>query len=86
MQNMKILTDALLLVLYEKYSRGENISKKELDVLIESCKKDHENNVDNEKQLTDSQKNKLKFLYNNAADSIKEYCKERFRIEGGLVE
>ena len=50
---MKILTDALLLVLYEKYSRGENISKKELDVLIESCKKDHENNVDNEKQLTD---------------------------------
>lgn len=83
---MKILTETLLVVLYDKYSKGQNIRKEELDVLIESCKKDHENNVDNEKQLTDSQKNKLKFLYNNAADSIKEYCKERFRIEGGLVE
>lgn len=86
MQNMKILTETLLVVLYDKYSKGQNIRKEELDVLIESCKKDHENNVDNEKQLTDSQKNKLKFLYNNAADSIKEYCKERFRIEGRLVE
>ena len=86
MQNMKILTETLLLVLYDKYSKGQNIRKEELDVLIESCKKDHENNVDNEKQLTYSQKNKLKFLYNNAADSIKEYCKERFRIEGRLVE
>lgn len=83
---MKILTETLLVVLYDKYSKGQNIRKEELDVLIESCKKDHENNVDNEKQLTDSQKNKLKFLYNNAADSIKEYCKERFRIEGRLVE
>lgn len=83
---MKILTEQLLVVLYDKYSRGENIRKEDLDLLVESCKKDHENNVDNEKQLTESQKNKLKSLYNNAADDIKEYCKERFRIENRLIE
>ena len=83
---MKILTDALLLVLYEKYSRGQNIRKEELDVLIESCKKDHESNVDNDDNLTETQRKKLKYLYDNAADNIKEYCKERFRVEGRFVD
>lgn len=86
MQNMKILTETLLAFLYDKYSKGQNIRKEELDVFIESCKKDHESNVDNDDNLTETQRKKLKFLYNNAADSIKEYCKERFRIEGRLVE
>ena len=86
MQNMKILTETLLAFLYDKYSKGQNIRKEELDVLIEYCKKDHESNVDNDDNLTETQRKKLKFLYDNAADSIKEYCKERFRIEGRLVE
>lgn len=86
MQNMKILTETLLLVLYDKYSKGQNIRKEELDVLIESCKKDHESNVDSDDNLTETQRKKLKFLYDNAADSMKDYCQECLRIEGRLVE
>lgn len=87
MQNIvKVLADTLLVDLFQKSSQGANISKNEFDVMMEAYKKDHENKIDNSDQLTSEQKVKLKSFYNNAADSIKEYCKERFRIEGRLVE
>lgn len=87
MQNIvKVLADTLLVDLFQKETKGTDICKNELDVMIEVYKKDHENKIDSSDQLSLEQKNKLKQLYNKAADSIKEYCQECLRINGRLLE
>lgn len=87
MQNIvKVLADTLLVDLFQKDSRGADISKNEFDLMMEAYKKDHEDKIDNSDRLSLEQKSKLKQLYNKAADSIKEYCQECLRINGRLLE
>ena len=87
MQNIvKVLADTLLVDLFQKDSRGADISKNEFDVMMEAYKKDHEDKIDNSDRLSLEQKSKLKQLYNKAADSIKEYCQECMQINGRLIE
>ena len=52
----------------------------------EEAIKDHEQRIDNSNQLTSDQKSKLKNLYNEIADNVKDYCQESLRIEGRLVD
>ena len=64
MQNVvKVLADTLLVDLFNKNSKGADISKSEFDVMMEAYKKDHENRIDSSNQLEPEQK-KLKQLYN----------------------
>ena len=87
MQNIvKVLADTLLVDLFNKNSKGADISKNEFDVMMEAYKKDHENRIDSSNQLKSEQKEKLKKLYNKAADNIKDYCQECLRIEGRLIK
>ena len=87
MQNIvKVLADTLLVDLFQKSSQGANISKNEFDVMIETYKKDHENKIDSSDRLSPEQKEKLKQLYNKAADNIKDYCQECLRIDGRLID
>jgi hypothetical protein len=87
MQNIvKVLADTLLVDLFNKNSKGTDISKNEFDVMMEAYKKDHENRIDCSNQLKSEQKEKLKNLYNKAADNIKDYCQECLRIEGRLIK
>ena len=87
MQNIvKILVDTLLVDLFNKNSKGADISKKEFDVMMEAYKKDHENRIDSSEQLEPEQKEILKQLYNKAADNIKDYCQESLRIDGRLID
>lgn len=87
MQNIvKVLADTLLVDLFNKNSKGADISKNEFDVMMEAYKKDHENRIDCSNQLKSEQKEKLKKLYNKAADNIKDYCQECLRIEGRLIK
>lgn len=87
MQNIvKVLADTLLVDLFQKDSRGADISKNEFDVMMEAYKKDHEDKIDNSDRLSLEQKSKLKQLYNKAADSIKEYYQECLQINGRLIE
>ena len=87
MQNIvQLIADTLLIDLIQKNQRGENINKKEFDLMMESYKKDHEENLKNNKQLGDREIKKLTELYNKTADNIKEYCLEFLRIEGRLIE
>ena len=87
MQNIvKVLADTLLVDLFQKESQGANISKNEFDVMMEAYKKDHEHKIDSSDQLSPEQKEKLKTLYNNAADNIKDYCQECLRINGRLIK
>lgn len=87
MQNIvKVLADILLVDLSNKNIKGANISKNEFDVMMETYKKDHENRIDSSNQLKPEQKEKLKQLYNKAADNIKDYCQECLRINGRLIK
>lgn len=87
MQNIvKLLADTILVDLFQKNSKGEKISKDEFDVMIAAYKKDHEQRIDNSNQLTSDQKSKLKNLYNEIADNVKDYSQESLRIEGRLVD
>ena len=87
MQNVvKVLADTLLVDLFNKNSKGADISKKEFDVMMEAYKKDHENRIDSSDQLEPEQKEILKQLYNKAADNIKDYCQESLQIDGRLVD
>lgn len=87
MQNIvKVLADTLLVDLFQKESKGIDISKNEFDVMMEAYKKEHENKIDSSDQLNPEQKKKLKQQYNQAADSVKEYCQECLRINGRLIE
>ena len=77
MQNIvRLLADTILVDLFQKNSKGEKISKDEFDVMIAAYKKDHEQRIDNNIQLTSDQKSKLKNLYNEIADNVKDYCQE----------
>ena len=82
----KILSDIMLIDLLRKECSGANISKAELDLMVESRKLAHEKEVDNCPQLSDEQKRKLKDSFNKAADNIKEYSQECLRINGRLIE
>ena len=87
MQNIvKLLSDTILVDLFQKNSKRADISKNEFDVMIAAYKKDHEHRIDNSNQLTPEQKGKLKELYDDIADGAKEYCQEYLRIEGRLVD
>lgn len=87
MQNIiQLIADTLLIDLIQKNQRGEKINKKEFDFMMESYKKDHEENLKNNKQLEDEQIEILTKIYNKTADNIKEYCLEFLRIEGRLIE
>ena len=87
MQNIvKVLADTLLVDLFNKNSKCADISKNEFDVMMEAYKKDHENKIDSSDRLSPEQREKLKTLYNNAADNIKDYCQECLRINGRLVK
>ena len=87
MQNIvKVLADTLLVDLFQKDSRGADISKNEFDVMMEAYKKDHENKIDSSDRLSPEQKEKLKQLYNKAADNIKDYCQECLRINNRLIK
>ncbi len=76
----------MIIDLFEKNTKGANISKNEFDVMMMAYKKDHENRIDSSDQLSPKQKEKLKQLYNKAAENIKDYCQECLRIDGRLVE
>ena len=57
MQNIvKVLADTLLVDLFNKNSKGADISKNEFDVMMEAYKKDHENRIDSSNQLEPEQK------------------------------
>ena len=57
MQNIvKILADTLLVDLFNKNSKGADISKSEFDVMMEAYKKDYENRIDSSNQLEPEQK------------------------------
>ena len=87
MQNIvKVLADTLLVDLFNKNSKGADISKNEFDVMMEAYKKDHEDKIDSSDRLSPEQKRKLKLLYNKAADNIKDYCQECLRIDGRLID
>ncbi|MBO5467634.1 MAG: hypothetical protein J6A02_09385 [Prevotella sp.] len=87
MQNIvKVLADMLLVDLFQKDSQGADISKNEFDLMMEAYKKGHENKIDSSNRLSPEQKSKLKRLYNEAADNIKDYCQECLRINGRLVK
>lgn len=86
MQNIKTLADLLLVHLIDKESKKQNISKNEFDIMMEAYKKGYEDSIKNNNKLTSDQKNKLKELYDKAADSIKDYCQECLRIDGRLIE
>ena len=87
MQNVvKVLADTLLVDLFNKNSKGADISKSEFDVMMEAYKKDHENRIDSSNQLEPEQKEKLKQLYNKVADNIKDYSQECLRIDGRLID
>ena len=87
MQNIvKVLADTLLVDLFNKNSKGADISKNEFDVMMEAYKKDHEDKIDSSDRLSPEQKSKLKQLYNKAADNIKDYCQECLRLNGRLVK
>lgn len=86
MQNIKTLADLLLVDLIDKESKKQNISKNEFDIMMETYKKGYEDSIKNNNKLTSDQKNKLKELYDKAADSIKDYCQECLRIDGRLIE
>lgn len=86
MQNIKTLADLLLVDLIDKESKKQNISKNEFDIMMEAYKKGYEDSIKNNNKLTYDQKNKLKELYDKAADSIKDYCQECLRIDGRLIE
>ena len=59
MQNIvKVLADTLLVDLFNKNSKGADISKNEFDVMMEAYKKDHENRIDCSNQLKSEQKEK----------------------------
>ena len=58
----------------------------EFDIMMEAYKKGYEDSIKNNNKLTSDQKNKLKELYDKAADSIKDYCQECLRIDGRLIE
>ena len=87
MQNVvKVLADTLLVDLFNKNSKGADISNSEFDVMMEAYKKGHENRIDSSNQLEPEQKEKLKQLYNKVADNIKDYCQECLRIDGRLID
>ena len=87
MQNIvKVLADTLLVDLFQKDLQDADISKNEFDVMMEAYKKEHENKIGRSDRLSPEQKEKLKTLYNNAADNIKDYCQEYLRINGRLVK
>lgn len=86
MQNIKTLADLLLVDLIDKESKKQNISKNEFDIMMEAYKKGYEDSIKNNNKLTSDQKNKLKELYDKAADSIKDYCQECLSIDGRLIE
>ena len=87
MQNIvKVLADMLLVDLFQKDSQGADISKNEFDLMMEAYKKGHEKKIDSSNLLSPEQKSKLKRLYNEAADNIKDYCQECLRINGRLVK
>ena len=59
MQNVvKVLADTLLVDLFNKNSKGADISKSEFDVMVEAYKKDHENRIDSSNQLEQEHKQK----------------------------
>jgi uncharacterized membrane-anchored protein YhcB (DUF1043 family) len=72
--------------LFNKNSKGADISKSEFDVMMEAYKKDYENRIDSSNQLEPEQKEKLKQLYNKVAENIKDYCQECLRIDGRLKD
>ena len=77
MQNIvKVLADTLLVDLFQKDLQDADISKNEFDVMMEAYKKEHENKIGSSDRLSPEQKEKLKTLYNNAADNKKDYCQE----------
>ena len=77
MQNIvKVLADTLLVDLFQKDLQDADISKNEFDVMMEAYKKEHKNKIGSSDRLSPEQKEKLKTLYNNAADNIKDYCQE----------
>ena len=87
MQNIvKVLADTLLVDLFQKDLQDADISKNEFDVMMEAYKKEHENKIGSSDRLSPEQKEKLKTLYNNAADNIKDYCQECLRIDGRLID
>ena len=87
MQNIvKVLANTLLVDLFQKDLQDADISKNEFDVMMEAYKKEHENKIGSSDRLSPEQKEKLKTLYNNAADNIKDYCQECLRINGRLVK
>lgn len=76
----------MLIDLIKKNQVSEKINKSEFDSMMESYKKNHENNLKNNNQLEDEQIEILTKIYNKTADNIKEYCLEFLRIEGRLIE
>lgn len=76
----------MLVDLFQKDLQDADISKNEFDVMMEAYKKEHENKIGSSDRLSPEQKEKLKTLYNNAADNIKDYCQECLRINGRLVK
>lgn len=76
----------MLLNLNQRYNQGQNINKEELHTTIESCKRSHDHDIDNNNSLTTEQKEKRKRLFSEMADVAKDYIEQRLRDEYRLKE
>ncbi len=82
MNNVQILFTDLV----SRYANGNPVSEKEFKLMVEGIKKNHGHNVDCDITLTDHQKDVLKHLYGQLADSVQEYALESLKIQNKLVE
>ncbi len=75
-----------LMGIISRYANGYNISKYELDANIETRKKQDEDAIKSNKNLTDEQKRNLIKKLSIATDAVKEYIKEELRCQNRLIE
>lgn len=82
----QIISFGILSNLAQRYNQGQTIDKAELHVAIESCKRSHEHEVDDNQTLTHEQKEKRKQLYSKMADASKDYIEQCLRDDNKLNE
>lgn len=82
----QIISFGMLSNLFQRYNQGQSIGKEELHAAIESCKHSHGRDTDDNRTLTDEQKEKRKRLFSKMADAAKDYIEQRLRDENKLNE
>ena len=82
----QLLANTLSFDIFQRETHGGKVEKAVLKVMIESNKKSLEQQLRQDTQLSLEQKEKYKKLYDNMADSIKEWYLEYLRLQGRLIE